>query len=181
MTDEQQNAEEPLDERSPETETAEESDFESAQAEAEQKAEALRNDYLRAAAELENVRKRAQRDVAQAHKYAIDKFANELLPVKDSLEMGLDAAGHDDTEGLREGVEMTLKQLTDALAKHGITEIDPQGEAFNPEYHEAMTTQPSDEAEPDTVLTVVQKGYVLNDRLLRPARVIVARAADDNG
>jgi molecular chaperone GrpE len=174
MADEQPNADEPRDEFSPESAGG---DIEAALAEAERKAEAHRNDYIRLAAELENVRKRMQRDLAQAHKFAIDKFALELLPVRDSLEMGLSAAGGD-ARALREGVEITLKQFTDALGKHGITEVDPAGEPFNPEFHEAMAMQPSDEAAPDTVLTVVQKGYVLNGRLLRPARVIVARAPE---
>lgn len=150
-------------------------------AEAERKAEENWNNYLRLAAELDNVRKRAQRDLEQAYKYALEKFVVELLPVKDSLEMGLGAAGDEAAAGLREGVEMTLKLLADVLAKHGVTEVDPGGETFNPEFHEAMATQPSDEAAPDTVLTVIQKGYLLNGRLLRPARVIVARAAGDNG
>lgn len=155
--------------------------LEAALAEAEHRAEESRNDYLRLAAELDNVRKRMQRDLEQAHKFAIDKFVIELLPVKDSLELGLAAAGTGDgaAAGLREGMEMTLKLLNAALEKHGVAEIDPAGEAFNPEYHEAMATQPSGEAAPDSVLTVVQKGYALNGRLLRPARVVVARAADD--
>jgi molecular chaperone GrpE len=179
MAEEQQDAEEAREDAATESPPLD-SDLEAALADAERKAEDNRNDYLRIAAELENSRKRMQRDLAQAQKFAIDKFAIELLPVKDSLEMGLSAAG-DDAKALREGVEMTLKQLTDALAKHGITEVDPAGERFNPEFHEAMAMQPSDEAEPDTVLTVIQKGYVLNGRLLRPARVIVARAAGEDG
>ncbi|HET7306448.1 MAG TPA: nucleotide exchange factor GrpE [Gammaproteobacteria bacterium] len=166
---------EALDEMAPEAAPGG-SRLDAALAEAERKAEENRNDYLRLAAELENVRKRMQRDLAQAHKFAIDKFAIELLPVKDSLELALSAHEQDADDGLREGVEMTLKLLTSALEKHGITEVDPAGEPFNPELHEAMAMQPSDEADPDTVLNVVQKGYVLNGRLLRPARVIVARA-----
>jgi molecular chaperone GrpE len=179
MADEQQEAEEPREEAAPESPPLDD-DLQTALAEAEKKAEANRSDYLRLAAELENSRKRMQRDLAQAHKFAIDKFAIELLPVKDSLEMGLSAAG-DDAKALREGVEMTLKQLGDALAKHGISEVNPLGEPFNPEFHEAMAMQPSDEAEPDTILNVIQKGYVLNGRLLRPARVIVAKSPDGDG
>lgn len=130
--------------------------------------------YLRAAAEVENVRKRASRDVEHAHKFALESFSRELLAVKDSLEMGLEAAGLADVESLREGSEATLKLLTATLERFGIVEVDPEGEPFDPELHEAMTVQPSKDAEPGSVLTVIQKGYSLNGRLLRPARVIVA-------
>ena len=130
--------------------------------------------YLRAAAELENVRKRAARDVENAHKYALERFATELLAVRDSLEMGL-AAGEDaDVESLRQGKEATLKQLTIVMERFGVEEVDPQGEPFDPAMHEAMTMQESAEVEPGSVLTVFQKGYALNGRLLRPARVVVA-------
>lgn len=129
--------------------------------------------YIRALAELENVRKRAARDVEQAHKFALERFANDLIGVKDSLELGVHAAGT--VETLRSGTEATLKLLSKAFEKVGVSEIDPQGEAFNPELHEAMVSQPSAEHVPNSVLQVVQKGYQLNGRLLRPARVIVAR------
>lgn len=175
MADEQPKAGKPHAKEAPQTDTVE-VDLEAALAHAEEKASEKHNDYVRLAAELDNVRKRMQRDVAQAHKYAIDRFALELLPVKDSLEMGLSADG--DAKTLREGVNMTLKQLIFALAKHGITEVDPQGEPFDPELHEAMTMQPSEDAEPNIVLSVIQKGYMLNGRLLRPARVVVAKAPD---
>ncbi|HET7587449.1 MAG TPA: nucleotide exchange factor GrpE [Gammaproteobacteria bacterium] len=181
MADQQREAEamqQPDAEQRPEElepETAPGAGLEEALAEAERKAEEHRNDFLRVAAELDNVRKRAQRDLEQAHKFAIDKFVIELLPVKDSLELALNTPGGEANDGQREGIEMTLKLLDTALEKHGVSEVDPAGEAFNPEYHEAMAMQPSDEAEPNTVLNVVQKGYVLNGRLLRPARVIVAR------
>lgn len=146
-----------------------------------EKAEDNWNQYLRAVAELENTRKRAARDVEQARRFAIERFAADLLSVKDSLEMGLNAASDvtDKADALVEGTEMTLKQLNQVFDKFGITEIDPKGERFNPEIHEAMATQPSTEAEPDTVLTVVQKGYMLNDRMLRAARVLVARKPDE--
>jgi molecular chaperone GrpE len=130
--------------------------------------------YLRAAAEVENVRKRAARDVENAHRFALENFGKELLAVKDSLEMGLDAAASADLDSLREGSEATLKLLATTLERFGIVEVDPLGEPFDPELHEAMTVQPSAEAEPGSVLTVIQKGYSLNGRLLRPARVIVA-------
>src|SRR6056297_204034 len=130
--------------------------------------------YLRAVAELENFRKRAARDLDNTRKYAIERFAGELLGVADSLEMGIAAGGAADAASLLEGKQATLKQLRKVLGDFGVEEIDPQGERFNPEYHEAMTLQPSAEAEPGSVLMVIQKGYRINGRLLRPARVIVA-------
>ncbi len=132
--------------------------------------------YLRAAAELDNVRKRAARDGEQARKFALERFATELLAVRDSLEMGLQAAETADVATLLEGSRTTLKQLAATLERFGVVELDPAGEPFDPTVHEAMTTQPSTEVEPDTVLTVFQKGYMLNGRLLRPARVVVAAA-----
>lgn len=133
---------------------------------------------IRARAELENLKKRHARELENAHKYAIDKFVNEILPVKDSLELGLNAASDEgaDLAKLVEGTELTLKLLGDVMGKFGIEEINPVGEPFNPEFHQAMAMQPSDEAEPNTVLTVVQKGYTLNERLVRPAMVMVAQA-----
>jgi molecular chaperone GrpE len=132
---------------------------------------------LRLAAELENLRRRSARDVENAHRYGHERFAAELLPVADSLDLALGAA---DTapEAVREGLEMTLKLLHDIFANHDIVVIDPAGEPFNPEWHEAMATQPSSDMAPDRVLNVVQKGYRLHDRLLRPARVIVSRAPE---
>jgi molecular chaperone GrpE len=129
--------------------------------------------YMRALAEIENVRKRAARDIEQAHKFALDRFANDLIGVKDSLEMGLASAGNADA--LREGTDATLKLLAKAFERAGVTEVDPRGETFDPQLHEAMAMQPSGEHVPNSVLQVVQKGYQLNGRLLRPARVIVAR------
>ena len=151
-------------------------------AEAEATAEKNWDLYLRAAAEVENLRKRATREVENAHKFAVDKMATELLSVKDSLELGLAAAiDADDIEALRKGKEATLKLLEAVLEKFSIVEIDPQGELFNPELHEAMAMQPSADHEPGSVLQVVQKGYQIHDRLLRPARVIVAREAEQAG
>jgi len=136
--------------------------------------------YIRAAAELDNVRKRAARDVENAHRFALERFAGELLAVRDSLEMGL-AAGEDiDVESLRLGKEATLKQLVAIMERFGVEELDPQGEPFDPTMHEAMTVQPSTDVEPGSVITVFQKGYALNGRLLRPARVVVAADAEDN-
>lgn len=151
---------------------------------AESKAEGFRNDYLRALAELDNIRKRAQRDVESAHRYGLEKFAQELLAVKDGLELGLEAAikaageGSAAVQSFVSGQEATVKLLAKAFDKFNIKEINPLGAPFDPQQHEAMTLQPSATAEPNSVLLVVQKGYQLNDRLLRPARVVVARAPD---
>jgi len=144
--------------------------------EAEARVGEFRDQYLRAAAELENVRRRAERDVENAHKYGIERFARELLAVADSMEMGLDAARQSDSSAaVVEGFEATIRLLQSVFEKFGITRMDALGKPFDPHWHEAMTTQPSAEAEPDTVLAVVQTGYRIHDRPLRPARVIVAR------
>ncbi len=129
--------------------------------------------YLRAAAETENVRKRAARDVENARKFALENFSRELLAVKDSLEMGIQAAEQADEETLLAGKEATLKLLATILERFGIEELDPEGEPFDPEFHEAMTMQASTELEPGSVLSVIQKGYSLHGRLLRPAMVVV--------
>ena len=129
--------------------------------------------YVRAAAELDNVRKRASRDVENAHKFALERFGKELLAVKDTLEMGL-AVEDASVESLLEGSNATLKLLGTTLERFGIVEVDPAGEPFDPELHEAISMQPSDNVEPGSVVNVVQKGYTLNGRLLRPAMVIVA-------
>lgn len=130
--------------------------------------------YLRSAAEAENVRKRALRDVENARKYALENFGRDLLAVKDSLEMGIRAADNADVATLLAGKNATLKLLATTLERFGIEELDPLGEPFDPEVHEAMTVQPSADTEPGSVLNVVQKGYLLNGRLLRPAMVVVA-------
>ena len=134
---------------------------------------------IRARAEAENLKKRHSRELENAHKFAIEKFVNELLPVRDSMELGLTAAqdGAADVAKLVEGTELTLKLLTDVMGKFGIEEINPVGEPFNPEFHQAMAMQPSSDVEPNTVLTVVQKGYTLNQRLVRPAMVMVSQTA----
>lgn len=137
--------------------------------------------YLRAAAELENVRKRAAREVENAHKYALERFCSELLAVRDSLEAGLAAGDKADVDSLLEGKAATLKLLSTIMERFGIKELDPVGEPFNPEEHEAMTMQPSPDVEPGSVVTVIQKGYALNGRLLRPARVVVAAEAPHEG
>ncbi len=133
---------------------------------------------LRARAEIENIKRRHEIELEKAHKFALDGFVRELLPVRDSLELGHDAAqdGQADVDKLREGTELTLRLLSGAMTKFGIEKIDPEGEPFNPEYHQAMTMQPRDDLPPNTVVNVVQKGYTLNGRLVRPALVIVSSA-----
>jgi len=133
-----------------------------------------REQVLRTAAEVDNIRKRAARDVEQAHKYALEKFAQELLPVRDSLALAAASGATADAAALAAGQEATLKLLTRAFEKFSLNVIDPQGAPFDPEKHEAMAMQPSATAEPGSVLQVIQPGYELNGRLLRPARVIVA-------
>ena len=131
---------------------------------------------LRARAELENVRKRAERDVANAHRYGLERFVNEFLPVRDSLELGISAAGDDaGVAQVREGMELTLKLMSAAFDKLGIEVIDPSGEPFDPELHQAMSMQEGEEGQSGSVLHVVQKGYRLNERLVRPALVVVAK------
>jgi len=134
---------------------------------------------LRAAAELDNIRKRAARDVEQAHRYAIEKLVQELLPVVDGLESAVSTGAKADAASLAAGQEATLKLLMKALERFAVVTLDPQGQRFDPERHEAMAMQDSPTAEPHSVLHVVQRGYELNGRLLRPARVIVARGAEN--
>jgi molecular chaperone GrpE len=147
---------------------------------ARNKADEHWNQCLRLQADIENLTKRAERDVANAHKFALERFAQDLLPVRDSLEMGLSASVQENTdpEKLREGVDLTLQMLTGVLDKFGITEVNPENEAFNPDFHQAMSMQERDDVAPNTVVTVVQKGYLLNERLIRPAMVIVSKAPD---
>lgn len=137
-----------------------------------------RDQALRAVAEMENIRKRALRDVENAHRYALEKFSGELLAVRDSLELAVqNGAKTADPNIMLEGQQATLKLLQRAFEKFAITQLDPLGEPFDPALHEAVLMQPSATAEPNSVLQVVQAGYQLNGRLLRPARVIVASAA----
>ena len=141
-------------------------------------AEKHKDEALRALAELENVRKRAEKDVESAHKFGVEKFVNELLPVKDSMDLGFDAANSaDDIEALKEGMALTLKMFESALEKRGVVALDPVGENFDPEFHQAMTMEESVEVEAGKILRVMQKGYLLNDRLIRPAMVVVAKKA----
>jgi molecular chaperone GrpE len=143
---------------------------------AEAKATENWNSYLRAVAELENYRKRADRELENARKYAIERFAQELVSVADSLEAGITAGTAASGTALLEGSTATLKQLLRAFDKAGIKVIDPQGQPFDPAWHEAMVAQESRDMPANTVLSVIQKGYSLNGRLLRPARVVVSKA-----
>ncbi|CAH2784179.1 MAG: Heat shock protein GrpE [uncultured Paraburkholderia sp.] len=145
---------------------------EAALAEAEAKIAELQEGFLRAKAETENVRRRAQEDVAKAHKFAIESFAEHLLPVIDSLEAAV-AHSSDDFVKVREGVELTLRQLTGALEKGRVVALNPVGEKFDPHRHQAISMVPADQ-EPNTVVAVLQKGFVIADRVLRPALVTVA-------
>ena len=147
-----------------------------AQSAAEAKAAENWNSYLRAVAELENFRKRTERELENARKYAVERFASDLVGVGDSLEAGIGAAAANPGPALLEGAQATLKLLQRAFEKAGIKTIDPVGQPFDPAWHEAMVAQESREAAPNTVLAVIQKGYSLNGRLLRPARVVVAKA-----
>lgn len=134
---------------------------------------------LRAQAEVQNIRRRSERDVENAHKFALDKFSSDLLPIIDSLERALEAAESVEGEAvkaMRDGVELTLKMFVDTLGKHGIEQLNPVGEPFNPEFHQAMSMVPNPEMEPNSVMAVMQKGYVLKGRLVRPAMVVVSKA-----
>ena len=146
----------------------------------EERAKTHWDQYMRALAEMENIRKRGARDLESSRQYAVEKFAQDLIGVKDSLELAVSNAGSGkaDVASLIEGQSATLRLLAKAFEKAQIEEINPEGAVFNPELHEAMMAQPSD-APPNTVLAVIQKGYQLNGRLLRPARVVVS--AQPNG
>jgi len=133
--------------------------------------------FLRAKAEMDNLRRRNTKDVENAHKYGIEKFVTELLPVLDGMAMGL-AAEDASAESLREGMELTMNMMGKMMEKLGIEEVDPLNEKFDAEKHQAMTMQPNAEVEPNTVIAVMQKGYVLNDRLIRPAMVMVSKAVE---
>jgi molecular chaperone GrpE len=143
---------------------------------AEQAAADARDAQLRALAELDNVRKRAQRDIESAQRFALERFATELLGVRDSLELAAQSAATADARSLADGQQATLQLLAKAFDKFSIRRLDPLGERFDPTLHEAVVAQESATVPPDTVLQVLQSGYQLNGRLLRPARVIVARA-----
>lgn len=147
---------------------------------AQAKADEHYEQMMRAHAELDNLKKRHARDLENAHKFALDKFVAELLGVWDSLELGHNAAQDEnaDISKLLEGTELTLKMLGDAMAKFGVEQIDPIDQPFNPEFHQAMSMQPRADVPANTVVAVVQKGYSLNGRLVRPAMVMVSQAVD---
>lgn len=144
---------------------------------ATRKAEEHWDKLVRTQAEMENLRRRTEKEVQDARKYALEKFARELLVVLDSLELGIQAASGNTPEivKLREGSELTLKQFFAVLEKFNVVPVEPLGQKFNPEQHQAMAMEPSSTAEPNTVVKVFQKGYMLNDRLLRPAMVVIAQ------
>jgi molecular chaperone GrpE len=146
---------------------------------AEAKAQENWNSYLRSVAELENYRKRTEREIDNARKFAIERFAQELVTVGDALEAGITAGTANPGPALLEGAQATLRQLYRAFEKAGIKIIDPAGQPFDPAWHEAMTVQESRDQPANTVLSVFQKGYSLNGRLLRPARVIVSKSPGD--
>ena len=157
-------------------------------AEAEKKAEENWDKLVRTQAEMENLRRRTERELENAHKFALEKIAQELLTVRDSLEMGLTAAQADNAEvdSLKEGTELTLKMLTSVMEKFAIKEVHPLDEAFDPELHQAVSMIEAPDKSPNTVIDVMQKGYTLNERLIRPAMVVVsngagAAAADEKG
>jgi molecular chaperone GrpE len=148
---------------------------------AEARATENRNNYLRAVAELENFRKRSEREVDNARKFAIERFAQELVTVGDALEAGINAGSANPGPALLEGAQATLRQLHRAFDKAGIKIIDPAAQPFDPEWHEAMAVQESPDRPANSILAVIQKGYSLNGRLLRPARVIVSKAPGGDG
>ncbi len=137
----------------------------------------LKDMMVREQAETQNVRKRVQRDVENARKFALEKFVGELLPIMDNLERAMAAAGEEEAvKPVLEGVELTYKTFVDTLAKFNVTQIDPVGEPFDANFHQAMTMVPNPDMEPNSVMDVMQKGYSLNDRLVRPAMVVVSKA-----
>ncbi len=140
--------------------------------------ESAREQSLRAQAEAQNARRRAEQDVEKAHKYGLEKIVNDLLPVVDNLERALAAidATNEFLAPVAEGIQLTLKSFIDALARHQVVPVDPQGEPFDPQFHEAVSAIPNSQVEPNTVINVFQKGYTLHGRLVRPAMVVVARA-----
>jgi len=140
--------------------------------------EKYKDQALRAEAEMQNIRRRVEKDVANAHKFGLERFVNNILPVVDGLEKTLENAT-DKADPVIEGVELTFKLLLDVLAKESVNVLDPTGEPFDPNLHEAMSMVENPDMEPNSVFAVSQKGYVLNDRLVRPAMVIVSKAPVD--
>ena len=142
--------------------------------------EEMRDQVLRHQAEVQNVKRRAEQDVEKARKFALERFCNELLPIVDSLEMAILSASPDqeDSESILKGVQLTLKMFVDTLAKFNLEQIDPEGEPFDPKLHQAVSMVENNEVEPNTVLSVMQRGYVLSGRLIRPAMVVVSKTSE---
>ena len=147
--------------------------------ELQQKLSTLGEQLLREQAEMQNVRRRAQRDIESAHKYALEKFASELLSVVDNLERAIEAIDAEDEaqKAVAEGLELTLKTFIEVLGKYNVEAVDPEGQPFDAELHQAVSTVPNNDVEPNTVINVFQKGYTLNGRLIRPAMVVVSTSA----
>ena len=181
--DEELKAEERAGEPVAEQQEGETPDPETDAESADSRIQELQDQMLRLQAEMQNVRRRAEIDVEKAHKFALEKFVKELLPVVDSLEKAVESTenrqGSDEVvASIREGVEMTLDLFLNCLGKFKVQQVNPVGEPFDPQLHEAMSMVPAPDAEPNSVVSVVQKGYTLNERLVRPAMVVVARASD---
>lgn len=156
-------------------------DLQTALSEAEQELAEYKESMLRMHAEMENLRKRLIKDLERSRRRALEDIMNDLLPVRDSLERGLETDGATTTvEAMKEGKALIVKMLDKVMADHGLKEIDPVGEAFNPELHQAMAMQETDEHQAGTVIEVMQKGFLLHDRLIRPAMVVVARAPGED-
>lgn len=187
MSTEKHNSQEP-EQQQPEAEQTTEIQPEESQAEESQElsveqvladlAEA-KDHVLRTQAEMQNLRRRMERDVENAHKYALEKFVGELLPVVDNLERAISAidVSNEEFKAVGEGIELTLKSFLDVLGRFKVDTLDPKGEAFDPELHQAMSMLEMQEMKPNTVVDVFQKGYTLNGRLVRPAMVVVSKAA----
>lgn len=145
--------------------------------ELEEQLAAAQDQALRAAADVQNARRRAEQEIEKAHKFALERFAGDLLPLLDSLERGMELSDANDPaiKPMREGMELTLKMFADTLSRFQIAPVDPHGEPFNPELHQAMAMEERDSVEPNTVIRVFQKGYTLSGRLLRPAMVVVSK------
>lgn len=177
MSDEQQTQDSQFNEQ-PENGAAD--DLNTRVLELEEQVAAAKDQSLRAVAELQNVRRRAEQDVEKAHKFALEKFSGDLLPIVDTLERALEMSNPNDEviKPMREGIELTLKMFHDTLKRYNLEPIEPHGEPFNPEHHQAMAMEESVNLEPGSVVKVFQKGYLLNGRLLRPAMVVVSKAPE---
>jgi len=171
------DADQDVAEETQQAEAAVEKDLEAMLAESQKEVEMQKDLAVRTMADMENLKRRTRMDLESAHKFALEKFVNELIPVLDSMEMGMDAASKEEAtvDSIREGLDVTFKQFLDAMQKFNVERVNPAGEKFDPQLHEAMTMVPSPDHESQTVMEVFQKGYVLNERLVRPARVIVAQ------